>query len=201
MTDTVELPLFPLDVVLVPGAHLPLRIFERRYLDMVRECTAENKPFGVVLVVRRNEPGEAAAHVRIGTEARIRDFNTLEDGLLGVSARGERRFEVMSTSARHDGLLLGTLRPLDPEPPIALPARYGLLADIVDGFMNSVGTDYPCFESPDRDNATWVSYRLTELLPLDNAEKQALLELRDPLDRLQALVEILPRFQADATDE
>jgi Lon protease-like protein len=199
--DTVELPLFPLDVVLVPGAHLPLRIFERRYLDMVRECTAENKPFGVVLVVRRNEPGEAASHVRIGTEARIRDFNTLEDGLLGVSARGERRFEVMSTSARHDGLLLGTLRPLDPEPPIALPARYGLLADIVDGFMNSVGTDYPCFESPDRDNAAWVSYRLTELLPLDNAEKQALLELRDPLDRLQALVEILPRFQADATDE
>lgn len=201
MNATVELPLFPLDVVLVPGAHLPLRIFERRYLDMVRECTADDKPFGVVLVVQGKEPGEPASHVRVGTEARIRDFSTTQDGLLGVAARGERRFEVMSTTARHDGLLVGALRPLDPEPPIALPARFGLLADIVDGFMNSVGSDYPSFESADRDNAAWVSYRLTELLPLENAEKQALLELKDPFDRLQALLEVLPRFQTDAGDE
>lgn len=201
MTSTVELPLFPLDVVLAPGAHLPLRIFERRYLDMVRDCTAGDQPFGVVLVIRRNEPGDAASHARIGTTARIRDFNTLEDGLLGVSARGEQRFEVMSTHARHDGLLVGNVRLLEPEPPIALPARFGLLAEIVDGFMNSVGSDYPSFELPDRDNAAWISYRLTELLPLQNAEKQSLLELRDPLDRLQALVEVLPRFQADAEEE
>ena len=188
-------------MVLVPGAHLPLRIFERRYLDMVRECTSENKPFGVVLVVRRNEPGDASAHVRIGTEARICDFNTMEDGLLGVAARGERRFEVQSTTARDDGLLIGNLRPLAPEPPIALPARFGLLSEIVNGFMNSIGSDYPSFEDQQPDSATWVGYRLTELLPLENAEKQALLELKDPLDRLQALVEVLPRFQTDDEDE
>ena len=202
MSDyTADIPLFPLNVVLVPEGHLPLRIFERRYLDMVRECTSEGKPFGVVLVIPPDEPDEPASHARFGTDANIRDFHTMEDGLLGIVARGGRRFTVEATRSRDDGLLVGTVRYLAPEPPAELPAEFGLLADIVRGFMDKVGSDYPAFEDPRTDDALWIGYRLTELLPLDIMEKQSLLELEDPLLRLQALLEILPRFQVEQEDE
>lgn len=198
---TADIPLFPLNVVLVPEGHLPLRIFERRYLDMVRECSGEGKPFGVVLVLPPDAPDEPASHARLGTDANIRDFHTMEDGLLGIVAQGGRRFTVEATRSRDDGLLVGTVRYLAPEPATALPPEFGLLADIVRGFMDKVGSDYPAFENPRTDDALWVGYRLTELLPLDITEKQALLELDDPLTRLQALLEILPRFQVDEADE
>jgi len=200
MSDTADLALFPLNVVLVPDGHLPLRIFERRYLDMIRECSGEGKPFGVVLVLQPDE-STPAAHVRIGTDAHIRDFHTLDDGLLGIVARGGRKFTVQSTRARDDGLLLGTVAYAAREPEIALPPEFGLLADIVRGFIDKVGGDYPSLEEPRLDDAAWVGYRLTELLPLGAAEKQALLELTEPLARLQALLEVLPRFQAGAEDE
>ena len=201
LDETVEIPLFPLNVVLVPEGHLPLRIFERRYLDLVRECSGQGKPFGVVLVLPSDAADQPSSHARIGTAAHIRDFHTMEDGLLGIVAQGGERFQVMSTRSRDDGLLVGDLRFLAPDPILELPAEFGLLADIVRGFMDKVGDDYPAFENPRPDDAAWVGYRLTELLPLDIMEKQALLELEDPLTRLQALLEILPRFQVDDEDE
>lgn len=201
MSETVDIPLFPLNVVLVPEGHLPLRIFERRYLDMVRECSGEGKPFGVVLVIPEAASGDQAAHARIGTDAHIRDFNTLEDGLLGIVARGGRKFTVQATRSRDDGLLLGTVRYQEAETGSDLPAEFGLLAEILRGFMDKVGSDYPAFENPRLEEAEWVGYRLTELLPLEPMEKQGLLELTDARDRLQALLEVLPRFQADSEDE
>lgn len=198
---TVDIPLFPLNVVLVPEGHLPLRIFERRYLDMVRECTSEGKPFGVILVLPPDDPEQPASHARIGTDAHIHDFHTMEDGLLGIVARGGKRFVIESTRSRDDGLLMGSLRYLPAEPETPLPPEFGLLADIVRGFMDKVGSDYPAFDAPRTDDAGWVGYRLTELLPLDIIEKQALLELDDPLLRLQGLLEILPRFQVEEEGE
>jgi Lon protease-like protein len=201
VTEIVDIPLFPLNVVLVPEGHLPLRIFERRYLDMVRECSGEGKPFGVVLVIPGETSDEPSAHARIGTDAHIRDFNTLEDGLLGIVARGGRKFAVEATRSRDDGLLVGSVRYAAPEASDMLPAEFGLLADILRGFMDKVGSDYPAFENPRLDDARWVGYRLTELLPLDPMEKQGLLELSDPRERLQALLDVLPRFQSDSEDE
>lgn len=201
MSETVDIPLFPLNVVLVPDGHLPLRIFERRYLDMVRECSGEGKPFGVVLVIPEAASGDQAAHTRIGTDAHIRDFNTLEDGLLGIVARGGRKFTVEATRSRDDGLLLGTVRYQDEGTVSELPAEFSLLAEILRGFMDKVGSDYPAFENPRLDEAEWVSYRLTELLPLEPMEKQGLLELSDARERLQALLDVLPRFQSDSEDE
>jgi Lon protease-like protein len=201
LSEQADIPLFPLNVVLVPDGHLPLRIFERRYLDMIRDCSGTGTPFGVVLVMSDADPGQPAAHARVGTDAHIRDFHTLEDGLLGIVARGGRKFHVDATRARDDGLLIGSVTYLAPEPDRELPPEYGLLADIVRGFMDKVGEDYPAFENPRIDDAGWVGQRLTELLPLDIREKQGLLELDDPLARLQTLLEYLPRFQAEADDE
>ncbi len=104
---------------------------------------------------------------------------------------------MLSTRGRDDGLLLADVHYLEPEPPLPLPPEFGLLADITRGFLERLDGQFPDALPEQLDDAAWVGYRLTELLPLDNAEKQALLELNDPLTRLQVLLEVLPRFQAE----
>src|SRR5690348_5910177 len=89
-----SLPLFPLDTVLFPGGPLSLRIFEPRYLYMVRRCLKDAGPFGVVLLLEGAEAGAAVRIADTGTSARLVDFDTLPDGLLGVVCVGERRFRV-----------------------------------------------------------------------------------------------------------
>ena len=83
--------LFPLNIVLFPGGPLPLRIFETRYVDMVRRCMRESEKFGVVLIREGNEVGPAET-VDVGTLAEIVDFHQLSDGLLGLSCIGGNAF-------------------------------------------------------------------------------------------------------------
>ncbi|HEY7377666.1 MAG TPA: LON peptidase substrate-binding domain-containing protein, partial [Steroidobacteraceae bacterium] len=98
-----EIALFPLNTVLFPGGPLPLRIFEPRYIDMVRRCLREQRGFGVVLIRSGNEVGPAEFE-SVGTLARIVDFHALSDGLLGLVNVGERRFRVISRRRQDDGL-------------------------------------------------------------------------------------------------
>lgn len=194
--DTIEIPLFPLRTVLFPDGHLPLRIFEQRYLSMVRECARSDSCFGVCLIT---EGEEAIAPVRtagIGTLAHIVDWYTLEDGLLGVSARGADRFRVEHTRRQEDGLMLASVSVL-PEPPAsALPEAFSVLGQVLNRFLDKLGPDYAPVTTGLLDDATWVGYRLSELLPLSTIEKQHLLELDDPFERLQDLLDILPRYQS-----
>lgn len=193
---TMEIPLFPLRTVLFPDGHLPLRIFEQRYLSMVRECARNDSGFGVCLIV---EGEEAIAPVRtagIGTLASIVDWYTLEDGLLGVSARGAERFSVEHTRRQDDGLMLATIALL-PEPPACpLPETFSVLGQVLNRFLDKLGPEFSGFPVELLDDATWVGYRLSDLLPLSAIEKQNLLELNDPLERLQDLLDILPRYQS-----
>lgn len=193
----VDIPLFPLRTVLFPGGFLPLRIFEQRYLDMVKNCAQQDSSFGVCLI---REGGEAVVPVKtadVGTHARIVDWYTLDDGLLGVSAIGGSRFVTEATSRQDDGLLRARVRIL-PEPPACpLPTQYDLLAEVLGRFMEKVGHQYPSFSQENLHDAVWVGYRLAELLPLTGIEKQHLLELSDPFERLQSLIDVLPRFQSE----
>src|SRR5256885_9760899 len=116
------LPLFPLDTVLFPGGPLPLRIFEPRYLDMVRRCLKEHSAFGVVLIVAGAEAGAVSAVADTGTSARLVDFDTLPDGLLGITCVGGRRFRVRRRWQQSDGLNLAEVDYLPEDPPSALPA-------------------------------------------------------------------------------
>lgn len=201
MASDVPVPIFPLQTVLVPGGHLPLRIFEPRYLDMIRDCSQDDAPFGVCLLLPESSDVNHQHHARVGTLAVIRDFYTLDDGLLGITARGDRRFRMCHTSIRDNGLMMATVEEL-PEPErAAVPTSCSLLAHITHRLMDKVGDNYPEFQPDCLEDAAWVGYRLTELLPLENLEKQVLLELNDPLQRLQRLLEVMPRFQAGQEDE
>jgi Lon protease-like protein len=190
-----EIPLFPLQTVLVPGGYLPLQIFEPRYLDMVRDCVRDETGFGVCLIMENEGPKTPSQHACVGTLARIRDWSTLENGLLGITAQGHQRFSIGGTRMRHNGLMIGEVNWITKGALVAVPDEKLVLSTLVSRFMDKLAGNYPGFEESNLQDAEWVGFRLTELLPLKNLERQGLLELHDPLERLQSLLEIIPRFQ------
>ena len=192
-----EIPLFPLRTVLFPDGHLPLRIFEQRYLSMVRECARNDTGFGVCLIIEGEEAVAPVRTAQVGTLAHIVDWYTLEDGLLGVSAMGTSRFAVERMVRQEDGLQVGTVSWLAEPAPLQLPESHALLGQVLSRFMDKLGAHYPEYRPEFLEDAVWVGYRLAEILPLSVIEKQNLLEQQDPIERLQDLLELLPRFQAE----
>ncbi len=184
------IPLFPLHTVLFPGGPLPLRIFEPRYTDMVGRCTREQRPFGVVLIQDGEEAGEVATTATVGCSARIVDFYTLEDGLLGISCVGERKFRAMRVWRESGGLNMAELTWLPEEPAMPLPEDCAELREAVRGAVEQLAEHYEHVEKK-LDDAAWVGSRLAELLPLALLDKQALLELDDPIKRLKALMTVM----------
>lgn len=172
-----------------------MRIFEQRYLAMVRNCARNDSGFGVCLIREGEEAVSPVKTTQLGTHARIIDWYTLEDGLLGVSAIGTVRFLSENTWQEEDGLFRAEVRVIPEPPECPVPESYSVLSDVLGRFMEKVGHQYPDYNPGQLQDAVWVGYRLSELLPLAGIEKQHLLELSDPIERLQNLVEILPRFQ------
>jgi Lon protease-like protein len=186
------LPLFPLRTVLFPGGPLSLRIFEPRYVDMVGHCMREGTPFGVVLIHAGGEVGPVAEMATVGTEARIVDFTTLPDGLLGLSCIGEGIFRVRSRWTLRDGLHMAEVERLPAASPQPVPAEYRGLQQALRCALAEMPELYagntPCWE-----DASWVSFRLAEIVPLPLPARLELLTLRDPLERLSRIAAALPQ--------
>jgi len=185
----MQLAMFPLSLVLFPQGPLPLRIFETRYLDMVRRCMRESSDFGVLLIREGAEVGPATT-VDVGTTAHIADFHQLADGLLGLSCVGHRRFRVQSRARQSDGLNVAEVTLLEEAPVQPVPARHAQLAELVRGVLPQLGELYANMELQVED-AAWVGYRLAEILPIDNQDKQRCLEIDDPVERLEYLAPLI----------
>jgi Lon protease-like protein len=185
----VHVPLFPLNTVLFPGGPLPLRIFEPRYIDMVSHCMRTESSFGVLLIRDGLEAGPSTTH-NVGTLARITDWYQGSDGLLGITALGEQRFRLISSTRQDDGLNIGEIEVLDNEPDLPLPEEYQEMATILAGVLDNLGRLY---ESLERrfDDASWVTSRFVEILPIDLEEKQRCLEQSDPVERLHIVRALL----------
>lgn len=190
-----DLPLFPLNAVLFPGSTLGLRIFEARYLDMLRECARGDGAFGVCLIMEGHETGDPASPAAVGTLARIVDFDTMPDGLLGISVMGGARFRVTKSRIRDNGLVIGDVREWPDEPGVSVPIEFSLLPAILERLAEQAGLSWRNGPRERYDDASWVGFRLAELLPLGDVERQHLLELTDPVERLAALRDAVPRFQ------
>jgi uncharacterized protein len=180
-----SIALFPLNIVLFPGGALPLRIFETRYVDMVRRCMRGSQAFGVALIREGNEVGPAETF-DVGTLAKIVDFHQLSDGLLGLSCVGEQRFRIRSRGRQADGLNLAEVDWLAPEPTVAVPERHVRLPQLLKSVLPQLGEVYTGIEMR-LDDAAWVGHRLAEILPIPLADKQRCLELDDPIERLDVL--------------
>ena len=200
MSCVSELPLFPLSAVLLPHGRMPLRIFEPRYLDLVRESMKSDSPFGVVWIRRGEEVarrGRATPELGdYGTCARIVDWDQLPNGLLGITIEGRERFDLHETSTRPNGLIVGEV---DLYPAVAarrLPERWLPLADVLRSLE-----DHPHVRRVklrvDYNDAWQVGYCLVQLLPLDESLKYELLGIGE-LDNLMAEIHsLLNRFSGE----
>jgi uncharacterized protein len=184
-----SLPIFPLHTVLFPGGVLPLRVFEARYVDMTRECMKREQPFGVALIREGNEVGAAALPEPIGCTARIADWDMQQLGVLNIKAVGEQRFRMLSNRVESNGLIIAEVELIAAEAGRPVPEDDRACVNLLRAVLIQVGDKH--LPPPHRfDDAAWVGYRLSELLPVPRLAKQKLLELEDSVSRLQ----ILTRF-------
>ena len=199
-TQALDIPLFPLRTVLFPGGTLPLRIFEPRYVDMIRWCMREGKGFGVVLlregsdVLDAKDPDSKTkeAHIYdVGTQAHIIDFDQADNGLLGIVAQGGEKFSVIETDVARDGLMRAQVRLLSE--PAPLSERYDPMVSVLRDLLA-----HPLIQElnpqvefhEDRS----VSHRVADLLPIAPEAKQWLLEMPTPEARLVELQEIIKQL-------
>src|SRR5512139_4114791 len=155
MNEPVEIPLFPLGTVLFPGGPLPLRIFETRYIDLVRRCLRDGSGFGAVLIREGTEAGGPALTFDVGTYARIVDFSRQDVGLLRIRERRRAR----------DGLNVADVQWLPEDPVVPLPEELADLGPALEAVLDQVGEPYASLERR-LDDAAWVAGRLAEIVPI-----------------------------------
>lgn len=188
--ETLRIPLFPLNTVLFPGAVLPLKIFEQRYLDMAANCMKTGSPFGICLIENGEETGNAARPHPVGTLASIANWEMEQLGILMITASGSKRFRIIDSETGPDNLLRSTVEILAESGPTPMPAERERLLPLLHRAVADLGNER--IPEPHRyDEAEWVGYRITEFLPIQNLAKQKLLELDDPLARLEILEKFL----------
>lgn len=187
------LPLFPLSSLVFPGGLLPLRVFELRYTDMVARAMREDSRFGICLLRSGSETGSGGVPREIGTCVEIVDFVQLKDGFPGITVRGEQRFRVLHRRRRRDGLWMARVSFLEHEPLMEMPKALQPLGDMLREIHSQLGNP---FAPEDRhyDDAGWVGGRLVEILPLEAELKQSLLEISDPVGRLEQLRPAISRL-------
>jgi len=186
IAENTWLPMFPLNTVLFPGGVLPLRIFEIRYIDMVRRCMREELPFGICLIKTGKEIGEVAQTYNTGTLVNIIDWEQRKDGLLGIVVQGFSSFRMQQQQVQSDQLLQAQIAEISAEPACPLPDRYHYQALLLQNFLRQLGGVYDNL-SGDYQDATWVGQRLSELLPMSLSQRQTLLEAETPLVRIHNL--------------
>lgn len=197
-----SLPLFPLGTVLFPGGVLPLRIFEVRYLDMIGRCHRTGAPFGVVSLTQGSEvrqPGGDEAFAAIGTLATITQFDTPQPGLMTIRASGTQRFRITARDQLKHGLWVADVERLAPDLSVPIPADLQVTAMALRNLIDSLqqkatAADQMPLQGPWRfDDCGWVANRWCELLPLPVQMKQRLMELDNPLVRLELVSDVLTR--------
>ncbi|MES1924095.1 LON peptidase substrate-binding domain-containing protein [Salinisphaera sp. T31B1] len=184
--DHSEYALFPLSTVVFPGGIMPLRIFEPRYLDMVAACMREQRGFGVCAAQPARDKGSFSTPRAVGTLVEIIDFDRLDDGHLGITVKGQQRFELGHSRQADDGLWWGTISVITEDADSACPIEFSQLKQVAAALIEEVGLPYEA-QGRAYDSASWLSARLTELLPFDAATKHDLLATNDPLERLRRI--------------
>ncbi len=192
----VEMPLFPLDVVLFPSMPLPLRILEERYKEMINRCLLENCPFGVVLITEGTDVGKGARTRDIGCAARVSHVERLADGRMNILVVGEQRFRILDTHETRPYRTGLTVAVQDApwEETAALPLVDEvqlLLREFLSRSLALAGQSVERFDLPDEPEL--LSFTTACVLPIPNDEKQDLLENTDTAARLLAERSLLAR--------
>lgn len=201
--NILELPLFPLDTVLFPQGLLPLRIFEVRYLDMIKRCHQSSTPFGVVSLTEGSQvqqPGGSGERFnRVGTLARIIELSSPQAGLLLIRCQGEQRFSVQRSEKLRHGLWVADAELLPADAPVTVPPDLQSSVQMLRRLLQQLqdkqvpAEQMPLLPPYQLEDCGWVANRWCELLPLPVEVKQQLMTLDNPLVRLELVGDLLER--------
>jgi len=176
-SDTLSIPLFPLKTVLFPSVKLDLKIIEPSYTVMIAHCMRNNSPFGVIHIFKGEETDAQSEVFAIGTLANISSWQDRTDGLLGITAEGYQRFEIVTTDAQDDGLITAEITYYDEDELSKTPQQYHYMPELLQHITAQEGKtriELPFY---------LVLYQLIHYLPIDNTLKQHLLEIPKCIDR------------------
>jgi Lon protease-like protein len=194
-----KIPLFPLGTVLFPDGVIALKIFEARYLDMIKRCLREKTEFGVISIIKNIESDQesiSATFSQIGTLAQIEDFDPVQPALYMTKSFGTQRFKLLNSTQEASGLWIGEVELLENDPLIPVPQEHQKVAKLLDEIISVIQSEDLMGEAPFKqpykvDDCGWVSNRLAELLPISLAQKNHLLAQTNPRIRLDLVTEII----------
>jgi uncharacterized protein len=195
-------PLFPLQTVLFPGGHLPLQIFEVRYLDMIGRCHSEQTPFGVVALAEgrevRTPTGSQARLEPVGTLAHLQQLDKVQPALWRIQCQGRQRFRVLSSEQKPHGLWMADIEVLTPDAWVGVPPDLTAAQTALQSVLQSMQEqapdalmDWPLQPPFAWTDSGWLANRWAELLPLPLATRQQLMSLDNPLLRLELVCDLL----------
>ena len=197
--ETYSLPLFPLDVVVCPNGRIPLKIFEARYLDMVRNCMRNNSSFAIVTVLPEGEtdPEGNFPFANVGTVTKITEADVTAVGLMMITCIGQQRVKIESFMQQADGLIVGQVKDIPNDLSMPIPEDLMLTQKVLMQLLSTLADqdsnlkNLPIAEPYDFDNATWVSNRWVEILDLPRLQKYRLMQMESPILRLELIHDIL----------
>lgn len=194
---TQKIPLFPLGTVLFPDGVIALKIFEARYLDMIKKCLREKTEFGVVSILKdQADETSSPAFSQIGTLAQIEDFDAVQPALYMTKSVGTQRFRLLRSQQEPSGLWIGEVELLENDPITPIPEEHQRVVNLLNEIISVIQSENLLGESPFKepfkiDDCGWVSNRLAELLPISLAQKNHLLAQTNPRIRLDLVTEII----------
>ncbi|HLS50857.1 MAG TPA: LON peptidase substrate-binding domain-containing protein [Burkholderiaceae bacterium] len=196
---TTTLPLFPLSRPLFPDGALSLRVFEIRYLNMIRRCIDEQSEFGVVLLLEGSEvrsPTGRETLATAGTRAKITEWQSPVPALFHIQCLGTTRFQLLNAHQEDYGLWVGNVLELPQAPAETIPEHLQAAADRLQRLLNEIKQDSGPVELPIAQpyrfsDCGWVADRWGELLPMSAADRQRLLTMQNPVRRLETVFEQL----------
>jgi uncharacterized protein len=197
--NTYSLPLFPLDVVVCPGGILHLKIFEKRYLDMVRNCLRNKSSFAIVTILPEGETDAEGnfPFANVGTLVNIVNADVTTVGLMMIQCAGQHRVRIDSFTQEADRLTIGEVIDIPNDLPIPIPEDLNLSIRVLKQLLDSLSgqnlspSNMPTIESYEFENASWVANRWIEILDLPLVQKQRLMQMESPILRLELIQDFL----------
>jgi Lon protease-like protein len=197
--SSYQLPLFPLNVVICPEGLMNLRIFEARYLDMIKTCLRNQTGFAIVAALPDANDAKPSnlPFASVGTVVEILDADVTTVGLILISCRGRQRVSVNSFTVQSDGLVVGDVTDINHDLQMVIPDDLKIVSENLQKLIESLPlqgfseSDIPILKPYKYNDSAWVSNRWVELLDLPLIQKQRLMQIDSPIVRLELVYDIL----------
>ena len=191
MSNLKNIPIFPLKSIILPGGQFPLRIFERRYLDMIKNSLKNDSGF-VIALTKKDADYISSVH-DYACYVEIVDWSQLDGGLLGITVEGKKIVMLSNCELNEGNLLMGHAKEIESSIDHLIPAKYQILSKFYRKIYPEIKA-YIFHNQSKYNDANWVGFRLIECLPIQICDKADLIATNEPLDRLEKILHIVKRI-------